>query len=68
LILQFVLFTQELGQLTILFLGLKLHYDTSYFFANEIQRKENAVLFLKGLIKMSLPYKWFISSSGSVKT
>lgn len=62
----FVLLIQEFGQLTILFLGLKLQYDTSYFFANEIQWKENAVLFLKGLIKMSLPNKWFLSSSGSV--
>ncbi|MBU1085838.1 MAG: ATP-binding protein [Candidatus Beckwithbacteria bacterium] len=49
---------------------LKLHLGTakkSYVFIDEIQRKENAGLFLKGLFDSNLPYKFIISGSGSVE-
>lgn len=38
-----------------------------YVFLDEIQRKENAGLFLKGLYDMNLPYKFIVSGSGSVE-
>ncbi len=38
-----------------------------YVFVDEIQRKENAGLFLKGLYDMDLPYKWIVSGSGSLE-
>lgn len=38
-----------------------------YVFIDEIQRKENAGLFLKGLYDMKTPYKFIISGSGSVE-
>jgi predicted AAA+ superfamily ATPase len=41
--------------------------DHGYLFIDEIQRKENAGLFLKGLFDMNLPYKWIVSGSGSVE-
>lgn len=36
-------------------------------FLDEIQRKENAGLFLKGLYDMGLPYKLIVSGSGSIE-
>ena len=36
-------------------------------FIDEIQRKENAGLFLKGLYDMQLPYKFIVSGSGSLE-
>ncbi len=39
----------------------------AYVFIDEIQRKENAGLFLKGLYDMDLPYKFIVSGSGSVE-
>jgi len=36
-------------------------------FVDEIQRKENAGLFLKGLYDMDLPYHWMVSGSGSLE-
>jgi hypothetical protein len=36
-------------------------------FIDEIQRKENAGLFLKGLYDMDLPYKFIVSGSGSLE-
>jgi len=36
-------------------------------FIDEIQRKENAGLFLKGLYDMNLPYKFVVSGSGSLE-
>lgn len=39
----------------------------AYVFLDEIQRKENAGLFLKGLYDMNLPYKFIVSGSGSVE-
>lgn len=38
-----------------------------YVFIDEIQRKENAGLFLKGLYDMKLPYKFIVSGSGSIE-
>lgn len=38
-----------------------------FVFLDEIQRKENAGLFLKGLYDMGLPYKFIVSGSGSVE-
>lgn len=38
-----------------------------YVFIDEIQQKENAGLFLKGLYDMHLPYKFIVSGSGSVE-
>ena len=38
-----------------------------YVFIDEIQRKENAGLFLKGLYDLDLSYKWIISGSGSLE-
>ncbi len=38
-----------------------------YVFIDEIQRKEDAGLFLKGLYDMGLPYKFIVSGSGSVE-
>ena len=36
-------------------------------FIDEIQRKENAGLFLKGIYDMKLPYKFVVSGSGSLE-
>lgn len=38
-----------------------------YAFIDEIQRLENAGLFLKGLYDMRLPYKFIVSGSGSLE-
>lgn len=38
-----------------------------YVFIDEIQRKENAGIFLKGLYDMQTPFKFIISGSGSVE-
>lgn len=38
-----------------------------YVFIDEIQRKENAGIFLKGIYDMNLPYKFIVSGSGSVE-
>lgn len=38
-----------------------------YVFIDEIQRKEDAGLFLKGIYDMELPYKFIVSGSGSVE-
>lgn len=48
---------------------LKLEFGDSegYVFIDEIQRKEDAGVFLKGLYDMSLPYKFIVSGSGSVE-
>lgn len=48
---------------------IKLHLGNSqgYVFIDEIQRKENAGLFLKGIYDMSLPYKFIVSGSGSLE-
>ncbi len=38
-----------------------------YIFIDEIQRKQDAGLFLKGLYDMNLPYKFIVSGSGSIE-
>ncbi len=46
---------------------LELGKERSYVFIDEIQRKENAGLFLKGLFDLKLPYKIIASGSGSLE-
>lgn len=41
--------------------------DKGYVFIDEIQRKEDAGVFLKGIYDMNLPYKFIVSGSGSVE-
>lgn len=41
--------------------------ERGYVFIDEIQRKENAGLFLKGIYDMNLPYKLIVSGSGSLE-
>ncbi|MBK7107093.1 MAG: ATP-binding protein [Ignavibacteriae bacterium] len=41
--------------------------ESGYVFIDEIQRKENAGFFLKGLYDLDLPYKFIISGSGSLE-
>ena len=38
-----------------------------YVFIDEIQRREDAGLFLKGLYDLNLPYKFIVSGSGSIE-
>src|SRR3989339_1635448 len=40
---------------------------SGYVFIDEMQRKEDAGLFLKGIYDMNLPYKFIVSGSGSVE-
>lgn len=46
---------------------LEIGKDKAFIFIDEIQRKENAGLFLKGIYDMNLPYKFVISGSGSIE-
>ena len=46
---------------------LELGQAGGYVFIDEIQRKEDAGLFLKGLYDMNLPYKFIVSGSGSLE-
>ena len=46
---------------------LELDNKRGFIFIDEIQRKENAGLFLKGLFDMDLPYKFIVSGSGSLE-
>lgn len=46
---------------------LEIGKNKGYVFIDEIQRKENASIFLKGLYDMDLPYKFIVSGSGSVE-
>lgn len=46
---------------------LEVGRDKAYIFIDEIQRKENAGVFLKGIYDMNLPYKFIVSGSGSVE-
>ncbi|MFZ5822345.1 MAG: ATP-binding protein [Chloroflexota bacterium] len=48
-------------------ISLELGHNGGYVFIDEIQRKENAGLFLKGLYDMNLPYKFIVSGSGSLE-
>ncbi len=46
---------------------LEVGEERAYVFIDEIQRKENAGLFLKGLYDLDLPYKWIVTGSGSLE-
>lgn len=46
---------------------LEIGGNRGYVFIDEIQRKENAGLFLKGLYDLKLPYKFIASGSGSLE-
>lgn len=46
---------------------LELGKERGFVFIDEIQRKEDAGLFLKGIYDMNLPYKFIVSGSGSVE-
>lgn len=48
-------------------IALEIGGSEGYIFIDEIQRKEDAGLFLKGLYDMNLPYKLIVSGSGSVE-
>ncbi|EKE20717.1 MAG: hypothetical protein ACD_7C00502G0007 [uncultured bacterium] len=48
-------------------LELEFGKEKGFVFIDEIQRKENAGLFLKGIYDMDLPYKFIISGSGSLE-
>lgn len=45
---------------------LEIGEKKGYVFIDEIQRKENAGIFLKGIYDLNLPYKFILSGSGSV--
>jgi predicted AAA+ superfamily ATPase len=46
---------------------LEVGESKAYIFIDEIQRKTNAGLFLKGLYDQDLPYKWIVTGSGSLE-
>jgi len=48
-------------------LQLEFGNNKGYVFLDEIQKKENAGLFLKGVYDKNLPYKFIVSGSGSVE-
>ena len=48
-------------------LELELGSKRGFVFIDEIQRKEDAGLFLKGLFDLKLPYKFIVSGSGSLE-
>lgn len=48
------------------YLRLQIGNTKGYVFIDEIQRRENAGLFLKGIYDMQLPYKFIVSGSGSL--
>lgn len=49
------------------YIELQVGKGRAYVFIDEIQRKENAGLFLKGIFDMGTPYKFIISGSGSLE-
>ncbi len=46
---------------------LEVGSEKAYIFIDEIQQKEDAVRFLKGLYDMNLPYKFIATGSGSIE-
>ncbi|MEW6407249.1 MAG: ATP-binding protein [Patescibacteria group bacterium] len=48
-------------------LELEFGKNKGYVFIDEIQRKENAGIFLKGIYDLNLPYKFIVSGSGSLE-
>ncbi len=49
------------------YIELQVGNDKATVFIDEIQRKENAGLFLKGIFDMNTPYKFVVSGSGSLE-
>lgn len=49
------------------YLKLELGVDKGYVFVDEVQLKEDAGKFFKGLYDMRLPYKFILTGSGSVE-
>ena len=45
----------------------ELGSNNGYVFIDEIQKKENAGVFLKGIYDMRLPYKFIVTGSGSIE-
>jgi len=48
-------------------IGTVLGGEKGYVFIDEIQRKEDAGIFIKGIYDMRLPYKFVITGSGSIE-
>lgn len=48
-------------------LRLEFGFQKAFVFIDEIQRKRDAGLFIKGIYDMNLPYKFIISGSGSLE-
>ena len=48
-------------------INLEFGKERGYVFIDEIQRKENAGIFLKGIYDLNLPYKFIVSGSGSLE-
>lgn len=48
-------------------LELEIGKDKGYVFIDEVQRKEDAGKFFKGIYDMNLPYKFILTGSGSVE-
>ncbi|MEK7526099.1 MAG: ATP-binding protein [Patescibacteria group bacterium] len=48
------------------YIKLQVGNSRAYIFVDEIQRKVDAGLFLKGIYDMNLPYKFILSGSGSL--
>ncbi|MBN1915880.1 ATP-binding protein [Candidatus Dojkabacteria bacterium] len=48
-------------------IGLNIGKDKGYVFIDEVQRKEDAGRFFKGIYDMKLPYKFILTGSGSVE-
>lgn len=49
------------------YIKLQVGEGKAYIFIDEIQKKENAEIFLKGLYDLQLPYKFVLSGSGSLE-
>lgn len=49
------------------YLRLQVGEGKAYVFIDEIQRKKDTEIFLKGLYDMNLPYKFILSGSGSIE-
>lgn len=48
-------------------ISVEIGREKGYIFLDEIQRKKDAGLFLKGIYDMNLPYKFIVSGSGSLE-
>ncbi len=51
----------------IAYIQLMVGKEKAWVFIDEVQRKENAGLFLKGIFDMHLPHKFIVSGSGSLE-